>query len=331
MTATAVAACAVVLAACGVGGDRGEMDGARASTSTSAPAAGDLPDGWRWETYRSVQVAVPDTFGWGNGTQRLGQWCVDRGGRGPIVGRPGVSTLVGCVGTEASPPAETVHANTGTVVAFAPAPEGTSDGIGRLGDRVTVVTGGVEVVVQAPAGLRERIAATLRTVEHDANGCPVLDPVVDDPGRRPDEAHDLARLSGITAVASCLYDHRGRRDGGLASSVRLDGPEAATTVEAIATAPVAGDDPPRCGARRLGESTVVLRIDSALGESVAYLRYAGCARNGVDDGVAVRALRGSYLRPLLAGPNTPTSWENRGDPAKNAPLRAIATGSGGRG
>src|SRR5689334_6409256 len=74
---------------------------------------GTLPAGWRWESYGGVEVGVPGDWGWGNGSQRLYQWCA--GARhhvaAPMVGRPGVSTLVGCPGGKPDP--ATLIANTG--------------------------------------------------------------------------------------------------------------------------------------------------------------------------------------------------------------------------
>src|SRR5947209_6900926 len=72
--------------------------GASAGSSTGQDP--NLPAGWRWESYGGVQVGVPVDWGWGNGTQRLSQWCTatkDEIAK-PIVGRPGRVTLVGCPG-----------------------------------------------------------------------------------------------------------------------------------------------------------------------------------------------------------------------------------------
>lgn len=89
-------------------------------SASSDPGAPVLPSGWRWESYGGVQVGVPGEWGWGNASQRLGQWCVARNAANsaPVVGRSGLSTLVACP-HEGDPPPETLVAHTGVVVGLA--------------------------------------------------------------------------------------------------------------------------------------------------------------------------------------------------------------------
>lgn len=191
-----------------------------------------LPDGWRWESYRGVQVAVPAEWGWASGDQRLGQWCVQHEGREPVVGRPGFSTLVGCMDDgSGGAPAETLVANTGDVVAFVDASmsDGTPTPVAEGGDREVVELGDVIVVVQTSAGLREQIVATVHEVEVDAAGCPSTDPISEDGTSRPDPAVNVATLTGVTSVATCRYAVAQEHGGptGLVSSSRLEGDAAA--------------------------------------------------------------------------------------------------------
>src|SRR4051812_39721449 len=109
---------------------------------------------------RASQVGVPDHWGWGD-PARLSAWCVGpRGDRPPVVARPGPVPAIICDGQE------TRTANTGWVVGLGPAREA-GDGVEREGDRTTVRLAGVEVVVQAPWGLREQIGATIHRVRVD--------------------------------------------------------------------------------------------------------------------------------------------------------------------
>ena len=79
-----------LLAGCGA---TSPGSGESTAPPTATPGAGpELPAGWRWECFGGVQVAVPGDWGWTNGNQRIGQWCVDEGAphvREPAVGRPG--------------------------------------------------------------------------------------------------------------------------------------------------------------------------------------------------------------------------------------------------
>lgn len=134
--------------------------------TTAAPEV-TLPDGWRWESYRGVEVAVPGDWGSANASQRIGQWCVEpRADQAPAVGRPGASTLVAC-GIEENPPAETLIENTGPIVAFADAvtEDGTPLPVARGGDREVVRVRDVYVIVQVPQPLRDQIAATVRVAD----------------------------------------------------------------------------------------------------------------------------------------------------------------------
>lgn len=267
---------------------------------TASPAAA-LPDGWRWESYRGVEVGVPGDWGSTNGSQRIGQWCVEGGDRdrAPAIGRPGGSTLVGC-GIGSTPPAETLIENTGVIVAFEDAvlSDGLPAQIARGGDREIVRMRDVHVIVQVPPPLRDQIVATVREAEVDANECPAADPVSRDVDRRPDAAVDVATLRGIQAVSACKYrlEPEGSDDPDsptLVSSLRVVGNEAFRLVRQIAKAPVGGgpDSPETCLPEvSYGEEIVVLRIESAARVSSVYVRYAGCDHHGFDDGVVVRTL-----------------------------------------
>lgn len=299
--------------------------GGPATRTTETPSASDspvqdadpLPDGWRWESYGGIEVGVPGDWAWGNGDQRLGQWCVGRD-REPMVGRPGASTAVGCPGGRPDP--GTLLDNTGPVVAFGYPLDRPEGPVQVEGDRATLVVGGVLLSVQTEPNLRERILATVREVDVDAKGCPVDDPVATDPSLRPDEPADVASLTGVTAVTACMYGLATSGGGtppasALLSSVGLQGQDAASAVAAIADAPVGGgpDSPETCMPEyAYGDDLIVLRISSDAGQTQVHLRYSSCDHNGFDDGVRVRDLTRDAVAPFITDANTLSTFSGRG-------------------
>lgn len=280
-----------------------------------------LPDGWRWESYRDVELGVPADWGWGSSGQLLGQWCVTDGKhRSPTVGRPGMSTLVPCRprATPGEPDPETLVKNTGLVVAFQDA----GGKPARGGDRTVVTYGEVTVVVQAPASLRTRIVATIHLMKVDHHGCPAADPVTGHPERRP-RPSSVVGLAQVSAVSVCKYAvaHDGDRGSppGLLSSSDYRGSSAARIVRQIAEAPVRGgpDDAREC-LQTYGDEIIVLRVASASGKSEIYARYSGCDHNGFDDGIAVRRLTRDPMQALTAGANGLSSWPGFLDPILRA-------------
>lgn len=273
-----------------------------------------LPAGWRWESYGGVEVGVPGSWGWDNGSQRIGQWCASpqtaEAHQVPAVGRPGGASLVGCAmdTPEGKPNPETLLRNTGPIVAF-DRPEKPKNAVVEQGDRTTVGLNGVEVIVQTEPGLRKKIVATVHAVTIDVNGCPSTDPVSHDPARRPAPAVDVAKLAGVTAIAACKYglDHDAYgSDPRLLGSLRLDGVKAAQAVKRIGSASKRGgpNAPRNCTQdSSYGDELIVLRVFSNQGESQVYLRYSSCDHNGFDDGRSVRRLDARSVAPFVAGPN----------------------------
>lgn len=264
--------------------------------------------GWRWESYGGVEVRVPADWGWGNGNQRLSQWCVrsDDGVPPPIVARPGYQTLAGC-SAMTKPAPETLVAATGLVVAFSRTAEG--DGERHEGDQTQVRRNGVLVTVNAPEGLRERIAGTVRAVDVDSFGCPSSHRVSDRPALRP-ALVPVTSLRQVSSVSVCKFGITSRPEGRperLLSAARLEGAAAERAVRGIVAAPVGGgpDDPGACLAEyAYGDQIIVLLVRSAAGVTELVVRYAGCDHNGFDDGVSVRSLTPAATAPFLAGPNT---------------------------
>ncbi|WP_130508030.1 hypothetical protein [Krasilnikovia cinnamomea] len=266
-----------------------------------------LPAGWRWESYGGVEVGIPGEWGWGDSGLRLDAWCVgSAGNRPPVVARPGGATpAIACGGDG------TRIADTGWVVGLGHALQ-VSDGVERVGDRTTVRLAGVEVVVQAPWGLREQIAATVHRVDVDDFGCPTTNPISMQPALRPARPVDLATLRNVSSVSACKYELRQGYDTAqqrpwLVSSLHLDGAAAERAIRQIAQAPVGGGpDQPDLALPEAayGDDAIVLRVRSRVGLTEVMLRYSGCDHNGFDDGINVRRLTAASVAPFIAGPNT---------------------------
>ncbi|RYU13932.1 hypothetical protein [Nocardioides iriomotensis] len=278
--------------------------------SDPAPVDQTAPEGWRWEAFRGVEVAVPGDWGWTNSGQRIGQWCVgERGDRdlSPAVGRPGVSTMVACPSEGDGPPPDTLTRNTGDVVAFEAAAGARP---GDVGDRRTVVAGKVAVLVQtADPALRARIAETVRAVEVTSTGCPMDHPLAHDPGRRPEPGTGLADLVDVRSVTACKYavDRPGDRTDlpPLTATRQFTGQSARDLVAALAAAPAGGgpNRPDSCLPEyAYGDEVLLLDIRHAEGVEHVVVTYAGCDHNGIDDGTTVRRLTREAVRPLVDGP-----------------------------
>jgi hypothetical protein len=334
---------AAVLIGCGNGLPTAGTSVATTGTSAAAVADG-LPKGWRWESYRDVEVGVPDSWGYDSNNERIFQWCAGPGR--PAVGRPGISDLMGCAEPRqppatGTPSAATLMTNTGTFVAFDTSRGGGPSIAPDEGDRTTVVLGAVLIAVQAEPKLREQIVATIHQDRADHNGCPVVDPISADPGRRPAGGVAAAELSGVQGVAACKYAVHGRIDGPaagaatLVSSLRITGTPAADVVAAVAAAPAGSgpDLPESClGEVSYGDEAVVLRVESAAGPAQIYLRYSGCDHNGLDDGTTMRRLTKAAVLPFVQGANAVQSFggaAEKGDMLGMGPITATPSAANG--
>ena len=263
------------------------------------------PVGWRWESYGGVEIGVPGDWDWGNGSQRLGQWCVKRNEIAkPIVGRPGGSTLVRC-----PPGGGASIENTGWVVGFDRTPS--QAGVQHEGEQTVVRLDGVLVTINAPEEMRKRIVATIRpVVDVDSYGCPTTHPISGRPQYRPAKPVGVTSLANVSTVSVCRFelgaDLRGVEPR-LVASLRLDGSAAEQAIQQIAKAPLVDgpNNPTRCTARySYGDGRIVLLVQSAVGRTEIVLRYAGrCVPLGFDDGISVRSLTAQAVAPFITGPN----------------------------
>ncbi len=317
----AVTGLATALAGCGGGhgvADAGP-DVPAPAVSPSSSGGVELPTGWRWESFQDVEVAVPG--GWGyTGSSRISQWCAQGNGTSlpPAVGRPGPSTGVLCPEPKKGgvDPGSLLR-NGGTYVAFA----GVGAELRTEGDRTVLRRSGVAVVIQAPAKVRKRIAATVHTIEGtDSNGCPVDHPLGSDktwepPGRPVEEVTDVESVSACKyalAVASDPIDGHTGSGPDLLSSVRLDGAAAQRSIDGIAAAPIGGgpNSPETCSKDySYGDDAIVVLAHRSNGKTVPIvLRYASCDHNGFSDGVSVRTLTAKSVGPFIAGSNRVSSY-----------------------
>lgn len=273
------------------------------------PSAG-LPAGWRWESYRGVEVGVPGDWTYGSTGMRLTQWCAGNAkpSRGEVA-RPGSQTDALCLSKKTGPGARI--AESGTFLAFASHWTG-ADAPKDEADRDVIERAGVTVIVQGKPSLRKRILATVREADVDANGCPATDPISAELGARPPAGTPVGDLTGVSALSACKYElpngFAGTVPTGptLTSSLALGRAQAQEVVAAIAGTPVGGgpDDPDSCLPKvSYGDEAIVLRVTSEQGLSRIFMRYSSCDHNGFDDGVAVRALSEKAAHPLVGGAN----------------------------
>ena len=311
----------VLLGACDSDAEPQEAPDPKAAPSATVDDTPPLPEGWRWEALGGVQVGVPGDWGWGNSSQRIGQWCISVPPLDPIVGRPGASTAVGCFGKKGEVDPATLMKNTGTVVELAWAHEPVQER--AEGDQEVRRIGDVVVRVIAPARLRERILATVHEAEVDANGCPMHLPAGFEPGDPPEPAIDLTALTGVTSVAACRYPVQTLDPTDepipLFSSLALSGESAESVVSAFVEAPAGGgpDNPESCSPDfSYGDEMLVVLVDSDQGRSAVHVYYSGCDHNGIDDGTTVRALTREAVQPLIADANQPWGWSGKAEKSR---------------
>lgn len=324
-----VAALAALLSGCANGStvaDGGSDDPPRPPASTAAPTsepAADspaLPDGWRWESYRNLELAVPADWSYSGGG--ITSWCAATGrdNRLPGVGRPGPVLGIACPQAEpGEPDPGSLLRNGGTYVNFSSAEENLKD----EGDRIVLRRGDLAVVIQAPPQLRDQIAATVHTnSDTDAAGCSLEHPLGEDRTWRPPTVA-VESLTDVERVASCKYSlpRGGVPDEGedgsgpdLISSLVIEGAAAQDSITGVASAPVGGgpNSPQNCSEdSSYGDEAIALVVTRTSGDIVTIvLRYDGCVAAGFDDGTEVRTLTRDAVTPFIAGPNRPNSYQS---------------------
>ncbi len=262
------------------------------------------PAGWRWEWYGTVEVQVPDDWGYGTTDSPP---CLDTDKpRHPYVGRPGPVPDIACAGSDAPPGGRTDYLWFGTR-----ATAGVEDLGGGWAQETRVVDGLALTMLSADAALRARVLDSARPAT-GRNGCPPGHAVATDPGLRPDPGQGgLAAMGRVESITLCRYalgEHELPTVGrGLSSSLRT-GEDARAVVRAIQAAPEGEgpNEPENCSPEvaRGDEVLLLLVRDNARGQELV-VRYSGCDGHGIDDGHTRHRLTADVLRPLLSGPHQP--------------------------
>lgn len=280
----------------GSSADRGPAE------DTAGPTAG-----WRYESYRDVQIEVPDA--WGYDYAPSSDWCVDESSvpRGPYVdiGGRGVRSIL-CGGK----PSLDLHGNDVPMRLWAThvtlgepgdVPDGTETADGWT--RIARTVGAAQVrVLTDSENLDEahEIAESARVIEADHNGCAASSPIQADSWVRPSEPFDVADLTDVDSIAVCNYAIGvGTVEPWLLASRMLTGTAADDVLAAIQAAPVGGgpDRPNLCVHDVEGAGTV-LRLESGDMTRTMYLYNATCVNNGFDDGTNRRELTVAACVPL---------------------------------
>lgn len=313
-----IALAAVAVGALAVGGK--VVLGEDAAVGASDPRSVPLPEGWRWETYRNVQLQVPASWEQSRWAGLKTPCGLDRVEQKPIVRRPGgavLAVLEPCL----DPTAPQQHV--APSVAFA----GDRPGVVRYADGWTKETRQVGeqliTVTASDDALRARILASASVVtDADGNGCDPASPLARNEILRPPAQGGLTTVGEVESVSVCRYESfRGaapRSDGApydlaLEAGSRLTGPVAERLVRDLVAAP-AGTGPTvtdrrACGSDPGGE-LIILRVDgSEHDQDVAY-RYGGCKHNGTDDGTTLRRATPETAKAIFVGVHEPDGVRN---------------------
>jgi len=269
-TTAAVAATAVVIAAVPLGiailGD-GSSPGKK--DNVVAANLPEVPDGWRWESWRDIQVAVPGH--WENGA--ASQWCVSSDSNVGFVDRgEGVSTLVAC-----SP-------GLSSSVSF-------REGIAKhplidiqgVGQRLTFDENTVDIVAPDQETLDEIVASAHQFEEADSRGCA---PAI----------QDLANpLWGEAAGSLTVCRYTGSGDAyDLAESRDLTDQESADWLAALAMAHEVSESGNACDPGSGSEAMLVSSADGL----VAFLEYDACGGGYVETADGEKAVSPELTAPL---------------------------------
>ncbi|KAA1421106.1 hypothetical protein F0U44_01935 [Nocardioides humilatus] len=320
VAAVVVGIIAVPVVLSGDNGGGGESRRASEGTSGRGPQP---PTSTRWVSYRGIEIAVPQSWGYDYNPGRPDCIYADelRGGRRPdgVPDAPFVEidasgravTLQGCMPDpdirgpeefgqlpfalwEPYVSLESASRNLAPV-------DGEWSYRGWTLTRRTVAAAQITVLAEDPA-VADEVFGSVRSVAIDTNGCKTTSDAASAGFSRP--ATSLGeRPSPIVAV--CLYD---RRDpSGLVGSRQMTGADAERLWQAIQDAPEGGgpDTPKNCTDDYYGDQAIALRFlpedwtprDVAYPE--VYVYYDWCFGNGIFDATTTRSLTRDSCRPLF--------------------------------
>lgn len=292
--AALVAATAVAAGIAGVNVLTAGNPGTPAAPSESTTVAG-APDGWRWESYRFVEVQVPDT--WGYGTTGWPH-CLDKTPRPPYVGRPGYVPMIGC-NPKAKEPAYVWFGDGGKA--------GVRQRDNGWVEETRTMAGMSVTVFSDDADLRRRVLESIRPIsETDAHGCPVKLPDTVRPGHRPANAGGLESVGTVRSVTMCKY--MSDWSPPLIAGSTIDTEAAGRVVNAILAAPPGSGPHEPAGSCMAGDESemMLLKVRGTERDQDVTLRYFGCGNTGTDDGKTLRQLTREVAAPILTGVFTPT-------------------------
>jgi hypothetical protein len=267
----------------------------RGSEATYPDKASNSTPGFRWESYRDVQVEVPESWGYASAPQS--DYCISK--RFPtepyvdLTRGPGAASAILCTGDLADDQQAT-HLTFTPITGSPPfaAPSKVWKQYSReLGQARVTVTARAE-----ESELANRILASASLVSDgtDPNGCPVTLPTV-----------PAVELAGLDAgeLSVCLYEAEDDR-GAFRSSVRLTGAAAERAWQSVLAAPEGGGPDGLASSCGSSPGWPMLLLVGADQVPVA-ASVAGCAGNGVADAAATggaRKLTGELCRALIVDP-----------------------------
>lgn len=265
---SSVVAAAVVLAAVPIGvallgdGDAGSGD------DVEAAALPEVPDGYRWESWRDVQVAVPDAWTTGDVTQ----WCIaPDSGAGFVDRAEGASTQVLCE----------PQLGYGLVLRPGVAEHPLPDTRGPA-QRLTLGSNTIDVIAPDQETLDVIVGSAHRFDDVDSRGCRTS---VEEVGE------GMLTGSGEGELTVCRYGTDGSAYV-LAESRVLAGADAEAWLDLLAAAPEVDEMSQACD---LGAEAVLV---SAVDGPLAWLEYDGCGGGYVLTQDGEKAVSPELRQPL---------------------------------
>jgi hypothetical protein len=313
---TAVAVAALVVGGKVVLGQDDTAIGVKAEPQTLP-----LQPGWRWETYRNVQLQVPGS--WAQDLYAGVKFCgADWTEQKAVVRRPGAFVTVEepeCPTQARTPrhvaPSVMFAGDRPEVVRFA---DGWTKETRLVGDQLISVT-------SADDALRARVFGTAGVVTTvDGYGCDPASPLARDELLRPPALGGLTSVGDVKSVSVCRYGGGApiyRADGtsyapkalGMEASSRLTGAVAERFVRDLVAAPLGPGptvtDQRLCGADP-GSKLVILRVDGSEHDQDLLYRYDGCKHNGTDDGTTLRRATSATAKVIFVGVHEPRGHTN---------------------
>jgi hypothetical protein len=263
------------------------------------------PERFRWESYRNVEVRVPDDWGYGTTGKPPCMRYVNVRGEGGFVGRPGGLPLVYCDDDSGSE--QPIDEDRPYLWFDDDAKPGVHDYGDGWVEQTRVVAGVGLTVFTDDDQLRARILDSARPAgETDVYGCPTASPspfIID---VHPKGIDAVGRVEQVVRCTYTLTEDRAR----LWAGSRLEGKSARAAIDAILAAPEGSgpNQPDECSDERPYGNEAMLLIVLGGERSQDVVSYDGCDNHGVDDGVTERRLTGDVLESLLTGPHEPVSY-----------------------